>query len=567
MKRWGDLPSYSRGASRLAVAGMLLAVLALGALAVWSALVTQNQADGLSRAGVQTSGHLRAVQSLTAIDNQTDALEGRVTPGKLESLRRAQRVLDASLTQMEHGDVAESRRDARQARPVVRRLTPTIERFLATPNRGATQGAAGPEDEMEDVIEELQLLLNDVDSDPSQLLTTKLAEATAAERTVRTTAFVIVPVGLLFVGVCAWMLSVYRRRSESAMRSAAEMSAREARTDQLTGLANRRALLEELDRRVESGDRFLLALADLNGFKAYNDTYGHPAGDALLRRLGSKLQAACAGRGIAARPGGDEFCVLFDADTPEDELQVLLGEALSEDGEGFSVSAACGLVAIPDDASDASEALRMADKRMYAAKAGSRRTTEWVMSRALGRMLDERHPGLGRHVDEVAQLATACAQELGLAEEEIDHVRQAGELHDIGKVAIPKSILTKHGPLNEDEWEFMRRHTLVGERILAAAPSMEQVAAIVRSSHERWDGAGYPDGLAAKEIPLGARIVAVADAYCAMTEGRPYAQARSHADALAELRRYAGTQFDPAVIDAFLAALRRRQRRAEPVVA
>ncbi|HEX2234315.1 MAG TPA: diguanylate cyclase [Thermoleophilaceae bacterium] len=567
MPRLREALSNSRAAARAAVAGISLAVLALGALAVLSALVNQNSAAGLSQAGVQTSGHMRAAQSVTSIDTITDGLEDRITQGELRRLRRAQRVLDASLEQMEHGSVAESRRDAREAKPIVRRMKPAIERFLATPSRGATEGASGVEDAMEDIIEELQLRLNDLEADPSLILTTELERVTATERAVRTAAFLIVPLGLLCAVVCAWMLGVYRRRSESTMRAAIEMSSREARTDQLTGLANRRALLEELDERIAGGHGFVLAIADLNGFKRYNDTYGHSAGDALLRRLGRKLERAFAGRAIAARLGGDEFCVLLPKGAPASEVERAVCESLSEEGEGFSVSAACGLVTVPDDAGDASGALRVADTRMYASKTGSRRANEWLMARALGRMLDERHPGLGRHVDEVAALATACAEELGLNDEEVGLVRQAGELHDIGKVAIPESILMKSGPPTPDEWEFLRRHTIIGERILAAAPSMEAVGAIVRSSHERWDGDGYPDGLAGEEISIGARIVSVADAFCAMTEDRPYAEARSIPDAVAELRRCSGTQFDPAVVEAFLRTLSRRGQTPKLAVA
>jgi two-component system cell cycle response regulator len=146
-------------------------------------------------------------------------------------------------------------------------------------------------------------------------------------------------------------------------------------------------------------------------------------------------------------------------------------------------------------------------------------------------------------------------------------VRQAGELHDIGKVALPESILCKEGPLTEDEWDFIRRHTIIGERILGAAPSMQDVAAIVRASHERWDGTGYPDGISGEEIPVGARIVGVADAFCAMIEERPYAQARSRADAIAELRACSGTQFDPDIVDAFLLALGKRAAHTEAAVA
>ena len=247
----------------------------------------------------------------------------------------------------------------------------------------------------------------------------------------------------------------------------------------VAGMSNRRALLEELEHRLATGEQLVVALADLNGFKHCNDTYGHPAGDALLRRLAARLVDACPAGTTAARLGGDEFCVLAPATVDDEELRTRVSSALSEQGEGFSISAACGTA----------------------------------------------------------------------------HVRRAAELHDIGKVAIPASILTKPGSLTAEEWDFIRRHTVIGERILAVVPALADVAGIVRASHERWDGNGYPDRIAGREIPLAARIVAVADSYCAMTENRPYAQARPAESAIAELRSCAGTQFDPRVVAAFLDVL------------
>jgi diguanylate cyclase (GGDEF)-like protein len=534
---------------------MSAAVLSLGALAVWAAVVTHDGARGLSQAGVQTSGHLRAVQALSLIDTQTDALEEGIGARKVAQLRRAQRVLDEALDRMEHGGVAEASRIAADAAPMVRRLKLAIERFLATAERESGEDA---EEAMEEIIAELQVLLNDLDSDPSALLATKLESVTASERTVRGTAYLLIPLGLGGVAACGWLLRNYRRRSDAAMRSALDLTAREARTDQLTGLPNRRALLEELDRRIARNESFTLALADLNGFKRYNDTFGHPAGDALLRRLGRKLEAGCQDGAIAARLGGDEFCLLVAADRPPGDVEEQIRHALCEEGEGFQISAACGLADVPAEADDASGALRLADTRMYAAKAGGRPSAEQTVSAALRRMLDERHPGLAGHHEEVAELAAACARVLGLPDNEISSIERAAELHDIGKVAIPSAILSKPARLNEEEWDFIRRHSVIGERILVGIPALQSVAPIVRSSHERWDGGGYPDGLAGEQIPLGARLIAVADAFCAMTEERPYAPVRSFADAVAELRACSGTQFDPAAVTAFLAALEDR---------
>src|SRR3954468_6350069 len=283
-----------------------------------------------------------------------------------------------------------------------------------------------------------------------------------------------------------------------------------ATTDPLTGLGNRRKLVSDLDRRIRlasAADPAVLTLFDLNGFKNYNDTFGHAAGDALLVRLGHALTQAVGRLGASAyRLGGDEFCVIAGA-TRREALERAAAEALCDRGEGFSVTTAFGSVVIPTDAADATEALRMADEAMYAQKQSGRATAGRQSSAVLLRVLAERDPGLGEHVDGVAELAVAVGARLGIEGEELGRLRHAAALHDVGKVAIPDSIIAKPGPLNDEEWAFMRRHTIVGERILAAAPALGPAARVVRASHEAWDGGGYPDGLAGAEIPLGARII------------------------------------------------------------
>jgi HD-GYP domain-containing protein (c-di-GMP phosphodiesterase class II) len=167
------------------------------------------------------------------------------------------------------------------------------------------------------------------------------------------------------------------------------------------------------------------------------------------------------------------------------------------------------------------------------------------------RVLVEREPGLGDHVSEVARMATAMGRHLDLGTEELGDLTHAAELHDIGKIGIPDRILHKPARLSPAEWELMQSHTLIGERILKAAPSMAMVARLVRASHERWDGKGYPDRLAGPEIPLGARVIFVCDAFEAMISDRPYRQALAPEAALEELRRCAGTQFDPVLVELF----------------
>jgi two-component system, cell cycle response regulator len=188
---------------------------------------------------------------------------------------------------------------------------------------------------------------------------------------------------------------------------------------------------------------------------------------------------------------------------------------------------------------------------MYGQKNAGRPPAALQSADVLMAVVAERAPALASHVSAVRDHAWAVAVELGLAGGELEALRHAASLHDIGKMAIPESILEKRDPLSGSEWALIRRHTIIGERILAAAPALECSARLVRSSHERVDGRGYPDGLAAADIPLGSRIILVADAFDAMRSERSYGSALSEADALAELRRCAGSQFDAAVVSAF----------------
>lgn len=342
---------------------------------------------------------------------------------------------------------------------------------------------------------------------------------------------------------------------------------KDALTDGLTGLGNRRLLALDLDRMLEApgADPVTLALFDLDGFKHYNDTFGHPAGDSLLTRLGASLRAALGARGRAYRMGGDEFCALIEvgAEGREEALDAA-ALALTEHGEGFSVGCSWGAIVLRDEATDSETALRRVDQRMYAQKRSRRGSPERQSKDVLLVALAERNPELGGHLRDVGELAEETGRKLGLDDIQCEEIRHAAELRDVGKMAVPDAILNKPGPLDESEWEFVRRHPIVGERIVAAAPALQPVAALVRSSHERFDGAGYPDGLVGEQIPLGSRIVAVCDAFDAMVTERPYRPSRECGEALTELCRCAGTQFDPVVVDAFCEAWARLGDPAMP---
>ena len=328
----------------------------------------------------------------------------------------------------------------------------------------------------------------------------------------------------------------------------------DAVTDSLTGLGNRRRLMGDLERALPEGHKSeprLLVIFDLDGFKRYNDAFGHPAGDVLLARLAANLRAVVEPRGSSYRLGGDEFCALVPV--AGDEVGAFLdgtSAALSDEGEGFRVRSSFGAVFLPEEASTPSEALHVADQRLYTQK---RQHSERLGSphEMVLQALYEREPDLRLHVQTVADMACAVGRAFGLTAEQLEELNLAARLHDVGKLAIPDAVLQKPGPLDVDEWAFIKEHTVIGERILSAAPALNEVARIVRATHERWDGRGYPDGIPGEAIPLAARIIAVSDAFSAMTSERTYRAQVDWESALAELCRCAGTQFDPEVVAVF----------------
>jgi diguanylate cyclase (GGDEF)-like protein/putative nucleotidyltransferase with HDIG domain len=361
-----------------------------------------------------------------------------------------------------------------------------------------------------------------------------------------------------------------------------------ARTDPLTGLLNRRGLQVifdmELERSRRSGRSCALLVCDLDHFKRVNDLLGHPAGDERLERFARLLDAGKRRIDAAARMGGEEFALLLP-ETDEhgayviaERLRHKVRDAFATDQVALTVS--FGVAAYPNHGGSAEQLLQAADQALYVAKQLGRDRTALYRPEVTAQMLgvierdelradgylsamlvlaesvDLRDAGTAMHSETVGRYAELIAAELELAEEHIERVKLAGVLHDIGKVGVPDTVLRKAGPLDEHEWEEIRKHTELGARLLSGA-GLDDIAWWVGAHHERPDGLGYPRGLKRSEIPPEARIIAVADAYEAMVSDRCYRRGIGPLRARAELEKGAGTQFDPIVVEAFLRCLMR----------
>jgi diguanylate cyclase (GGDEF)-like protein len=359
-----------------------------------------------------------------------------------------------------------------------------------------------------------------------------------------------------------------------------------ALTDELTGMMNRRGFYDlfetELERARRSGQPLSLIVGDLDHFKVLNDTFGHAAGDRALEQLALILETAKRRIDTTARIGGEEFAVVLP-DSDHHAAYILAERMRREVRETFmyepyDLTISLGVATFPLHGTSAEALVALADDALYAAKAlGRDRSVVWgedldrdvveatgtatprgerhsSTMRALAEVIDERERGNGAHSQTVARYAGAIARELGLSTESIERVRFGGIVHDVGKVGVADTVLRKPGWLSAEDWIEMRRHPEIGARILSGA-SLTDVSEWVLAHHERPDGSGYPAGLSGPEIPVEARILAVADAYEAMTAHRVYRAALTAEEARTELARCAGTQFDKRVVEAFLRVL------------
>jgi len=362
--------------------------------------------------------------------------------------------------------------------------------------------------------------------------------------------------------------AVFLRTIDTLLKQSTELEWHEesARSDQVTGLENRERLEADISYAVASGSGSrVLVLFELDGLQAYNDRFGFTAGDALLRGFAANLVSSVVPLGgTAYRSDGGRFAVFAPSSGNQLGEMVLAATAsLRGDDNSTSLGTTYGEVAIPEEAQDPTSALRIAGQRLAAHKQRQHRSARRQAHAVLIAALSARRPDLRDHLRIVAYRAISLARRLGMSREEIDDVALAAELQDVGLLAVPESVLEKE-TLDESERAMVRSHTAEGARIVAAAPSLATVARLVRSSAEHFDGSGYPDGLAGETIPLGSRVIAVSVAFAAMTQRRPYREPVGPGEALAELRRNAGSQFDPRIVEALAQDL---AEEATPVAA
>ena len=331
--------------------------------------------------------------------------------------------------------------------------------------------------------------------------------------------------------------------------------------DQLTGLYNRRFFEEKLQ-EWDSAKNLPLSviMADLNNLKLVNDTFGHAVGDQFLTRAAQVLKRTCRAKHVIARWGGDEFIILLPRTTAKETglLVSRIERVLQKEKiESISISMALGWSTNTKVNEDISAVFKNAEKHMYRAKLFQSSGIRGETIQALMVALYEKNEREEQHSKRVSALCQHVGRELGLSEQEVKELAIVGLFHDIGKIAIDEQILNKTGALTEDEWKEITRHPEVGYRLLGAVHDMADIASYVLAHHERWDGLGYPKGIKGKDIPLQARIVAAVDAYDAMVSERPYRQSRTKLEAIEELRKNAGTQFDPSIVDACVDAINR----------
>jgi diguanylate cyclase (GGDEF)-like protein len=441
-----------------------------------------------------------------------------------------------------------------------------------------------------------------------KIATQSLADLDSTQLIVIALTTLVFVVGFFLLTVFWKVMRRYQRQLDEAKQAELLRMEQMALIDPLTSLPNHRTMMdrieEELARCQRTQQSCALVFVDLDHFKHINDAWGHRAGDVVLREASSRLKKSIRREDAVGRYGGEEFVMLLPntdlhaAKQTAERVRVAIAEEpcllepeeKAHAGNVISLTASIGVAVYGEHGTTRAALIEAADRAMYYAKHMGRNQvclageetaltsqvlasmpqgqfTETIGVKTLAAVASIHGGKTSAHAHRIVRLAEATARSLGRSEEEIHLVRLAALFHDIGKIGIPDTILHKPGPLTEEEWTVMRRHPLLGRHILAQVGGIfELLSHIVVAHHERWDGHGYPHGLAQSAIPLGARILTVVDSYDAMTSERPYRPPLSDAQARSELLRCAGSQYDPQVVEVFLLVLDADELPQAPVL-
>jgi diguanylate cyclase (GGDEF)-like protein/putative nucleotidyltransferase with HDIG domain len=554
--------------ARFAIVGVTtLALAALGGFGGWAALSTDSSTASAARESQLSEAYGKARYAVAQ-------LELAVREDQLEPIPANHRRVTAAVAALRATLPAIARNGARRDRVLVAKLHTQIDattiglthlmaasqRFDLVAVKRANRVEVAPH------LERIEATVDAASAAHRAGFTAGLSSARRSQDVALGATLIMLVLGLFLTGAVVAVLR-FKRRLDDVRQAEIDRLHEAATRDSLTGLANHRAFHERLDRLVADGTAFSLAIVDLDGLKRTNDTYGHQAGDELLECLAGGL-VAVSPEGSAHRIGGDEFALVLEGAMAMDAFGV------AQDLRRLVAGATTG-IAERSPGEDKHGLIRRADLALLAAKRTHREVLVYsvdmeleagidlppderhmsTLATALARAVDAKDSYTRSHCETVAELCVLIAGELGLDADRVARIRLAGLLHDVGKIGISDAILQKPAPLTPDEAAIMRTHPDLGAHIVSAAELYEEAEWILHH-HERLDGHGYPDGLRGDDVALESRIIMVADAFEAMTSDRPYRPRRPVDEALAELDRHVGSQFDPACVSALRRVLR-----------
>jgi diguanylate cyclase (GGDEF)-like protein len=552
----------------MAIAGIVL----LAAFASWSAWTMTSAAQEVRRSTVQSDAFQRARYAVEEEASVARAYRLAPDPTLQQDLDRARRGLQTALAMASRDGSAADRQVAARVLAMNDEALASIRRVIEATNRADANRANEIDTRsLTPILAAQQELLDDAAADHRRLALSSLRSSQRSERVMVIVTLVAFSLGVLLVLAVGKVLGV-REQLERARLTEMDRLRMVALTDNLTGLLNHRSFHEDLAEalaQATASEPLSLVLLDLDGLKDINDRQGHQEGDECICGLADALRAATGDADGAYRIGGDEFALLIRGTRAIPALNLVqrMQGGLTRTPSGHRISATAG-IAESTGSIDRDELIRRADLALINAKRNRRhglihsatlepsvahvrtdpRETD-VLASALARAVDAKDAYTHSHCETVSELCALIGHELGLEPDRVAHLRTAGLLHDVGKIGIPDRILQKPEALTDEEFEVMKRHAQLGHEIVMAAERPIEAGWILHH-HERIDGNGYPAGLAGEQIPLESRIILVADAFEAITADRPYRQHSSIEQALAELRRHSGSQFDPTCVDA-----------------